>query len=287
MSELNKPQFPPQHQSHQPGIESEMYPHPIYKKETGIGCGKLKDKVAIITGGDSGIGRAIAVAFAQEGANISIVYLNEDKDAEDTKKIIEELGRKCILISGDVGNENFCKKAVEKTINEFNRLDILINNAGEIHLLANIEDISQKQLEKIFKTNIFSMFYMTKFAIKHLKPGSSIVNTASIAAYHGDAQLIDYSTSKGAVVSFTRALSANLLSKEIRVNAVAPGPIWTPFIPSFLPAEDIPTFGDDVPMKRAGQPVEIAPSYVFLASEDSSYMTGQVLHPNGGEIVNG
>lgn len=291
MSEFTKKsfpqQFPAQHQNRQPGIESEMHPQPIYKKTSSIGCGKLKDKVAIITGGDSGIGRAIAVAFAQEGANISIVYLNEHKDAEDTKKKIEEEGQRCILISGDVGNENFCKKAVKKTLNEFGHLDILINNAGEIHLQTNIEDISKSQLEKTFKTNVFSMFYMTKAALPDLKKGSSIVNTSSIAAYKGDSELIDYSASKGAVTSLTRALSQNLVSKGIRVNAVAPGPIWTPFIPSFLPAEVITTFGNYVPIGRAGQPVEVASCFVFLASDDASYMTGQVLHPNGGEIVNG
>lgn len=285
MSEEQK--LPPQHQKHKPGIEHEMYPPPIYKKETGDGCGKLKNKVALITGGDSGIGRAVAVAFAQEGADISIVYLNENKDAEDTKKIIEKLGRRCVLISGNVGNEAFCKRAVKKTVKEFDHLDILVNNAGEINLQNNIEDISRKQLEKTFKTNVFAMFYMTKAAVKHLKPGSSIVNTASIVAYRGDSDLLDYSASKGAVVAFTRALSKNLLPKGIRVNGVAPGPIWTPFIPSFLPAEEIPDFGNDAPMGRPGQPVEIAPSYVFLASDDASYMTGQVLHPNGGEIING
>lgn len=287
MPELNKKQFPPQHQNHQPGIESEMNPLPLYKRETGVGCGKLKNKVAIITGGDSGIGRAVSVAFAQEGADISIVYLNEHKDAEDTKRFVEEIGQRCVLISGDVGNENFCKRAVKKTIDKFGRLDILINNAGEIHLQENIENISKQQLERTFKTNIFSMFYMTKAAIKYLKPGSSIINTASIVAYHSSPYLLDYSATKGAVVSFTRALSGNLISKGIRVNAVAPGPIWTPFIPSHLPAEDVSNFGDDSPIGRAGQPVEVAPSYVFLASEDASYMSGQVLHPNGGEIING
>lgn len=214
-------------------------------------------------------------------------YLNEHEDAKDTKKMVEEEGRSCILISGDVGNENFCKTAVKKTIKEFNHLDILINNAGEIHAQTDIESISQKQLENTFKTNVFSMFYMTKAAIKHLKRGSSIINTASITAYHSSPYLLDYSASKGAVVSFTRALSGNLISKGIRVNGVAPGPIWTPFIPSHLSAEEVSYFGDDVPMERAGQPVEVAPCYVFLASEDASYISGQVLHPNGGEIVNG
>lgn len=287
MSEFRTPQFQPQHQNRQPGLESEMSPRPVYKKETGIGCDKLKDKVAIITGGDSGIGRSVAVAFAQEGADISIVYLNEHNDAEYTKEEVEGLGQRCILISGDVSNENFCQKAVKKTLDTFNRLDILVNNAGEIHLQENIEDINKEQLEKTFKTNIFSMFYMTKASIKHLKPGSSIINTASITAYHASPNLLDYSASKGAVVSFTRGLSMNLISKGIRVNAVAPGPIWTPFIPPFYPIDEIPYYGDDVPMGRAGQPVEVAPCYVFLASDDASYMTGQTLHPNGGEVVNG
>lgn len=287
MSEIKKQYFPPQHQNHRPGIESEMNPLPHYKREFGVGCGKLKGKVAIITGGDSGIGRAVSVAFAQEGADISIVYLNEHKDARDTKMHIEELGQKCILVSGDVGNESFCKKVVNETIKAFGHLDILINNAGEIHAQEKIEDISRYQLEKTFRTNVFSMFYMTKAAVKYLNPGSSIVNTISITAYHGSPELLDYSSSKGAIRSFTYALSANLVSKGIRVNGVAPGPIWTPFIPSYLDKESVSNFGSDAPMRRAGQPVEIAPSFVFLASDDSSYMTGQVLHPNGGEIING
>lgn len=287
MFEFRKPQFPPQHQKRQPGLESEMHPKPIYKREKGVGCSKLKDKVAIITGGDSGIGRAVAVAFAQEGANISIVYLNEHNDAKYTKEKIEEIGRSCILISGDVGNESFCRKAVKKTIDKFGQLDILVNNAGEIHSQENIEDISKKQLEKTFKTNIFSMFYMTKAVVKYLKQGSSIINTASITAYHASPNLLDYSATKGAVVSFTRGLSMNLMPKGIRVNAVAPGPIWTPFVPPFYPIAEIPYYGDDVPMGRAGQPVEVAPCYVFLASDDASYMSGQTLHPNGGEVVNG
>lgn len=287
MSGFKSQKFPPQHQDHQPGIESEMDPKPIYRRETGVGCQKLKDKVAIITGGDSGIGRAVAVAFAQEGADVSIIYLNEHNDAQDTKKEIEEIGRECILISGNVCDENFCKSAVEQTVEKFGKLDILINNAGEVHWQDNIETIQKEQLESIFNTNVFSIFYMTKAAIKYLKQGSSIINTASISAYQGDSDLIGYSSSKGAVVSFTRSLAKNLLSKGIRVNGVAPGPIWTPFIPSLLSAEMVPDFGVDVGMRRAGQPVEVAPCYVFLASEDSSYITGQMLHPNGGEIING
>lgn len=287
MSVYKKWQFPQQHQDQQPGIESEMNPLPIFEKEGSIGCEKLKNKVAIITGGDSGIGRAVAVAFAREGANISIVYLNEHQDAEYTKQKVEEKGQRCILISGDVGDEDFCISAVEKTIKEFGYLDILVNNAGEIHQQESIENISKDQLEKTFKTNVFSMFYMTKAAIKHLPIGSSIINTASITAYHSSPYLLDYSASKGAVVSFTRALSNNLISKGIRVNGVAPGPIWTPFIPSHLPAKEIPYFGTETPMERAGQPAEVASCFVFLASDDASYMSGQVLHPNGGEVVNG
>lgn len=287
MFEFRKQQFPPQHQDHRPGIESKMHPYPIFKRETGIGCSKLKNKVAVITGGDSGIGRAVSIAFAQEGADISIVYLNEHSDAKYTKEKVEELGRQCILVSGDVGDEKFCFKAIKKTIDKFDRINILVNNAGEIYLQNSIEDISKEQLEKTFKTNTFSMFYMTKAAVKYLKSGSSIINTASITAYHASPTLLDYSASKGAVVSFTRGLSMNLVSKGIRVNAVAPGPIWTPFIPSSYPAEEVPYFGDETPMKRAGQPVEVAPCYVFLASDDASYMTGQTLHPNGGEVING
>lgn len=285
---MNKPdKFPPQHQYQQPGLESEMDPKPVFKREEGVCCGKLENKVAIITGGDSGIGRAVSVAFAQEGADISIVYLNEHDDAGFTKSEVESLGRRCILISGDVSDENFCFEAVKETVEELGKLDILINNAGELHPQHSIEDISEEQLEKTFKTNVFSMFYMTKAAIKHLEPGSSIVNTASITAYHSSPRLIDYSASKGAVVSFTRALSNNLVPKGIRVNAVAPGPIWTPFIPSGYSESIVETFGQDSPMGRAGQPSEVAPSYVFLASNDAAYMSGQVLHPNGGEVVNG
>lgn len=285
---MQKPdKFPPQHQNHRPGIESEMNPRPMYKQEPHLACSNLNNKVVLITGGDSGIGRAVSIAFAQRGSSISIVYLNEHEDAQETKKEVEALGSRCILISGDVSDEKFCNKAVKKTIDEFGKLDILINNAGEIHPKSTIEEISKEQLEKTFKTNVFSMFYMTKAAVKYLKAGSSIINTASIAAYHSSPELIDYSASKSAVVGFTRALSGNLIQKGIRVNAVAPGPIWTPFIPSGLNPEDIETFGQDTPMKRAGQPVEVAPCYVFLASDAAAYMSGQVLHPNGGEVVNG
>lgn len=287
MPESNDEKFPPQHQEKQPGETQEMRPQPVHERQNGVGCGKLKNKVALITGGDSGIGRAVAIAFAQEEADISIVYLNEHKDAEDTKKIIEDKGRRCITICGDIGNADFCESSIDQTIKEFGKLDVLVNNSAEQHPQSSIEDISNEQLEKTFRTNIFSMFYMVKSAIKHLKEGSSIINTSSVTAYRGNPVLIDYSSTKGAIVSFTRSLSKNLASKGIRVNGVAPGPIWTPLIPSTFSEEHVEQFGGNVPMGRAGQPVEVAQSYVFLASEDASYFTGQMLHPNGGEIVNG
>lgn len=279
--------FPRQHQEEHPGKEWMMSPKPVFERTEGVGCGKLKDKVALITGGDSGIGRAVAVVFAQEGADVSIIYLNEHKDAEETRKHVEEKGRRCLTISGDITDEEFCKEAVEKTVKKFGKLDILINHAGDQFPQRSIEDISREQLEKTFRLNVFSMFYMTKAALKYLKPGSSIINTSSVTAYEGHQFLLDYSASKGANVSFTRALSKNLLDKGIRVNGVAPGPIWTPLIPSTFPEEVVEYFGSSYPMQRAGQPVEVAPCYVFLASEDASYMTGQMLHPNGGQIVNG
>jgi NAD(P)-dependent dehydrogenase (short-subunit alcohol dehydrogenase family) len=247
----------------------------------------LQDKVAIITGGDSGIGRAVAIAFAKEGADISIVYLEERKDANETKRLVEEYSRRCLLIEGDVGEEEFCRKAVEQTVKEFGGLDILVNNAAEQHPQDSIQKITEKQLERTFRTNIFSHFFMVKAAMKHLKEGGAIINTTSVTAYKGSAHLLDYSSTKGAITSFTRSLSQTLAEKGIRVNAVAPGPVWTPLIPSTFPSKEVETFGSDVPLGRPGQPEEIAPSYVFLASDDSSYMTGQVLHPNGGTIVNG
>jgi len=277
---------PPQQQK-PPGKESEMKPKPKADDPQYQGSGKLKNKVALITGGDSGIGRAVAIAFAKEGADVAIVYLMEHEDAEETKQSVENLGRRVIGIPGDIGHENFCQQVIEQTVNHLGKLDILINNAAEQHPQASIEDISQEQLERTFQTNIFSMFYLTKAAIKHLRAGSSIINTTSVTAYKGNAQLLDYSSTKGAIVAFTRSLSQNLVSKGIRVNAVAPGPIWTPLIPSTFPPDQVATFGKQVPMGRAGQPEEIAPSYVFLASDDASYMSGQVLHPNGGAIVNG
>jgi NAD(P)-dependent dehydrogenase (short-subunit alcohol dehydrogenase family) len=279
-------QRPPQHQARRPGLEEDMTPRPKSEGPTG-GCGKLQGKVALITGGDSGIGRAVAVAYAKEGADIAIVYLNEHDDAKETRHLVEQQGRRCLAISGDVGREDFCQEAVDRTIREYGRLDILVNNAAEQHPQDTLEQISSEQLERTFRTNIFSYFYMGKAALPHLKEGSTIINTTSVTAYKGSPQLLDYSSTKGAIVAFTRSLSQALAEKQIRVNAVAPGPIWTPLIPSTFPADKVATFGADVPLKRAGQPEEVAPSYVFLASQDSSYTTGQVLHPNGGTVVNG
>jgi NAD(P)-dependent dehydrogenase (short-subunit alcohol dehydrogenase family) len=278
---------PPQHQDEQPGMEYKMTPRPQAEDDSYRGSGKLRGKVALITGGDSGIGRAVAIAFAKEGANISIVYLDEHKDAQDTQSMVEEHGVSCILLPGDIGDEEFCRNAVEQTVQQLNRLDILVNNAAVQFPKKSITDISAEQLEKTFRTNIFAMFYLVKAALPHLKEGSAIINTTSVTAYRGSPNLLDYSSTKGAIVSFTRSLAHMLVEKGIRVNAVAPGPIWTPLIPATFPAEKVSKFGSDVPMGRAGQPEEVAPSYVFLASDDASYVTGQVLHPNGGEIVNG
>jgi NAD(P)-dependent dehydrogenase (short-subunit alcohol dehydrogenase family) len=248
---------------------------------------KLAGKVAVISGGDSGIGRAVALGFANEGADITILYLNEHRDAKETAQSVEMVGRRTLAIAGDVGSEAFCKRAIARVIKKFGRLDIVVNNAGEQHPQDRIEKITARQLERTFRTNIFSFFYLTKAALPHLKKGGTIINTTSVTAYRGSASLIDYSSTKGAIVSFTRSLAHSLVKRGIRVNAVAPGPIWTPLIPATFPGEKVETFGSDVPLGRAGQPNEVAPCYVFLASEDSSYMTGQVLHPNGGEIVNG
>ena len=277
---------PPQQQQ-PPGTESEMTPKPKADDPQYQGSDKLKGKVALITGADSGIGRAVAIAFAKEGADVAILYLNEHDDAKETKKLVEAQGRRTVTIAGDIGDEAFCQQAVQQTVDEFGKLDILINNAAEQHPQESIEDITKEQLERTFRTNIFSMFFMTKAALKYLKEGSAIINTTSVTAYKGSPQLLDYSSTKGAIVAFTRSLSQSLVSKGIRVNAVAPGPIWTPLIPSTFPPEKVESFGKQVPMQRPGQPEEVAPSYVFLASDDASYMSGQVLHPNGAEVVNG
>jgi NAD(P)-dependent dehydrogenase (short-subunit alcohol dehydrogenase family) len=286
MSESSKQQ-PPQQQECRPGLESEMTPRPRAEDPGYRGSGKLREKVSMIRGGDSGIGRAVAIAFAREGADVAILYLNEHKDAEETKRLVEEEGRRCVTIAGDVGEERFCRDAVERVVGEFRRLDILINNAAEQHPQETIEKITADQLERRFRTNIFSMFFMTKAALPHLKEGNAIVNTTSVTAYKGSATLLDYSSTKGAIVAFTRSLSQAIAERKIRVNGVAPGPIWTPLIPSTFPEEKVESFGSNVPLKRAGQPEEVAPSYVFLASDDSSYMTGQIIHPNGGMVVNG
>ncbi|MGC4375353.1 SDR family oxidoreductase [Fictibacillus sp. Mic-4] len=278
---------PPQHQNHQPGFESEMIPKPVSDDPGYKASGKLFNKTAIITGGDSGIGKAVAIAFAKEGCDVAIVYLNEHQDAAETKQLVEKTGRKCLLITGDIGDETFCGQVIQQTISEFGKLDILVNNAAEQHPQPGIEHITSAQLEKTFRTNLFSMFYLTKAALPYLNQGSSIINTASITAYKGHKELIDYSATKGAVVTFTRSLSESLVGKGIRVNGVAPGPIWTPLIPSTFTADQVAQFGLNTPMKRAGQPEELAPSYVFLASDDASYISGQMIHVNGGTIVNG
>jgi NAD(P)-dependent dehydrogenase (short-subunit alcohol dehydrogenase family) len=278
---------PRQQQAQRPGLESEMRPRPAADDRKYKGCDKLKGKVALITGGGSGIGRAVAILFAKEGANVAIVYLNEHTDAEETKRMVEQAGRKCVLIPGDIGFESFCREAVQRTVKELGKLDVLVNNASEQHPQERFEDIDREQLERTFRTNVFGTFSMTRAALKYMKDGSSIITTTSVTAYKGNPMLIDYSSTKGAQVAFTRALSQQLAERNIRVNAVAPGPIWTPLIPSTFPPDKVKDFGADTPLGRAGQPEEVAPCFVFLASDDSSYMTGQVLHPNGGSVVNG
>lgn len=278
--------FPPQHQNGQPGFEYIMKPLPV--SECRKICRKLENKVALITGGDSGIGRAVAYEFVKEGAAVVIVYYDEERDARETKARIEELGGKCRFIRGDLKDPVFCKKCVEETINAFGCIDILVNNHAVQFVQRSILDISGEQLEFTFKNNVFSYFYLIQNALPHMKKGGSIINTTSVTAYEGNKDLIDYSATKGAIVALTRSLSLSLADKGIRVNGVAPGPIWTPLIPVSYSAAEVATFGtktSHVPMNRAGQPCEVAPCYVFLASDDSSYMSGQVMHPNGGTIV--
>lgn len=267
-------------------LESEMDPQPEYENTKISGSGILKDQVAIVTGGDSGIGRAISVAFAREGADLCIVYHSSDEDAKKTKKLVESKGRGCLLVKGDIGDSDFCKKVVKDTMDQYSRLDLLVNNAAEQHPQENFEDITEEQLTQTFRTNVFGFFLMTLAALPHMKKGSSVLNTASVTAYRGSGGLVDYAATKGAIVAFTRSLSENLVDRGIRVNMVAPGPIWTPLIPSTFPEEDVKTFGQDTPMGRPGQPYEVAECFVFLAGAQSSYITGQCIHPNGGEIVN-
>ena len=270
-----------------PGHESELEPKPDWSPRF-PGSGRLGGKVALVTGADSGIGRAVAALFAREGADIAILYLCEHDDAEETKRIVESEGRRAITIAGDLGDKSFCDRAVAQTAKELGGLDVLVNNAGEQHWQKDIRDISEEQLKRTFQTNIFSMFYLTQAARPHLKKGSAIVNCTSVTMYKGAEELLDYSSTKGAITAFTRSLSQSLADDGIRVNAVAPGPIWTPLNPfGGQPKEKIPEFGKDVPLGRPGQPNEVAPAFLFLACEDASYMTGQTLHPNGGTIVNG
>lgn len=274
--------IPGQEQERQPGFEKEMDPAPDFDKNLAGKAQRLPGKKAMITGGDSGIGRAVAVAFAKEGADVAVSYLDEHQDAEETKKLIEQEGGKCILIAGDIGDESFCRESIQKVVDEFGGLDILVNNAGEQHMQTSLKDITSEQMERTFRTNVFSMFYLTKAALEHMKRGASIINTTSITAFQGEPTLIDYSSTKGAILSFTRALSGSLAEEGIRVNGVAPGPIWTPLIPASFPADKVEGFGSQTPLGRPGQPDELAPGYVYLASDDSSYVTGQVLHINGG-----
>lgn len=278
-----KIEFPPQHQDTQPGMEYLMTPRPIFNNPYYRASGKLFHKVAIVTGGDSGIGRAVSIGFAKEGASIVIVYYNEHKDAQETKECIERIGGNCILIAGDIKDTNFCDKIVEETIKTYGRIDILVNNAGIQYQQKSLLDITDEQFDLTMKTNIYSMFYLTKRILKHMQPGASIINVTSITTFQGEPELIDYVTSKGAIVGFTRALATNLASRFIRVNAVSPGVFWTPLQPACWEAEKIPTLGSDAPMGRAGHPYEIAPLFIYLASEDSSYVTGQVMHINGGQ----
>ncbi len=277
--------FPPQNQTAQPGIESQMQPKPIFDNPDYKGSGKLKGKVALITGGDSGIGRAAAIAYAKEGADLAIVYLNEKTDALETKAYIEKLNQKCVILEGNITDVTFCTDAIAQAMKQYHHLDILVNNAAVQYPQTSILDITDEQLELTFRTNIFAMFYLTKAALPYLSEWSAIINTASVTAYKGEKTLLDYSATKGAIVSFTRSLAENLIEQNIRVNAVAPGPIWTPLIVSSFPPDRVKAFGTTVPIKRAAQPFEVAPAYVYLASDDSRYVTGQVLHVNGGTAV--
>lgn len=278
--------IPPQEQD-LPGSEAAMTPRPAYRGSDRPGSGRLTGKRALITGGDSGIGRAVAVLFAREGADVAIAYLDEDEDAEETKRAVEAEGRRCLAFRGDLGDEAHCREVVRRTVEELGGLNVVVNNAAEQHVAKDLREISEEQLVRTFRSNVFPHFYLTKAALDHLSAGDSIINTTSVVAYKGSGGLMDYAATKGAVLAFTRSLAENLVKHGIRVNAVAPGPIWTPLIPASFPAEEVSEFGKGVPMGRPGQPEEVATCYAFLASDESSYITGQTLHPNGGTPVNG
>jgi len=284
--EIKKKDLPKQAQS-QPGREAKMNPEPEIIRDNYKGSQKLDGKVALITGGDSGIGRAVAVHFAREGADIAIIYLEEDDDARATKEMVKEEGAECLIIQGDIREKEFCEQGIQKVIDRFGKLNILVNNAAEQHVRQGIEELDMETTERTFQTNIISMFYLTQNAVKHLKKGDSIINTTSVVAYQGRKYLIDYGATKGAIVGFTRSLNDDLAPDGIRVNAVAPGPIWTPLIPATFDEEHVAEFGKSTTIGRPGQPSEVAPAYVFLASEDASYISGQVIHVNGGEAVGG
>lgn len=276
---------PAQKQRRQPGREHQMRPRPQSQMREYRGAGRLTDQVALITGGDSGIGRAVAIAYAKEGADVAIVYLDETRDAKETCREIERLGRRCIGIRADISNERACRSVIRRVMREFGRLDILVNNAAEQHYNTDFATIETAQIERTFRTNVFGHFFLTRAALPHLAEGASIINTTSVTAYRGSADLVDYAATKGALLAFTRSLAKQLAERGIRVNGVAPGPVWTPLIPASFPPDKVKSFGTDTPLGRAGQPDEIAPCYVLLASDDGSYITGQVIHPNGGEIV--
>ena len=288
MSETLEPDdLPPQAQAEQPGLEQAMEPRPQSEMTSYRAANKLSGKVALVTGGDSGIGRAVAIGFAKEGADVVISWLSETEDAAETVGLIEQAGRRALSVPGDIGQPDFARELVRQAVSEFGRIDILVNNAAEQHLSDDLETIPEEQVERTFRTNILGQFWLTKAALPHMADGSSIINTTSVTAYKGAPEQVDYAATKGAIVAFTRSLAMQLIKRNIRVNAVAPGPIWTPLIPASYPADKTAKHGQAVPMERPGQPDEVAPCYIFLASEDASYMTGQVLHPNGGSVVNG